>query len=78
MEMNPVKAKKATNVRAAGSEEQIKLIPPRIMSLEEMIAYMRSDELVELTPKSIRLRKAILDQGERRRLKRESKNARNS
>lgn len=75
MEMNPNKAKKATNIRAAGSDEAIKLVPPKIMSLEETIAYMRSDELVELTPKSIRLRKAILDQGERRRIKRDQKNA---
>lgn len=57
IDMNPVKAKKATNIRAAGSEEQIKLTPPRNMSLEETIAYMRDDELVEITPKNIRLRK---------------------
>jgi len=61
IDMNPVRAKKATNIRAAGTDEAIKLVPARTMSLEETIAYMRDDELVELTPRSIRLRKQTLD-----------------
>lgn len=75
MEMNPTKAKHLTNIRMKGAEEQIKLIPPRIFSLEEAITYIRDDELVEVTPKWIRIRKRILDQDERRRTKRHTKNA---
>lgn len=77
MEMNAVRTKKLTNVRSVGSEEQIKLSPPRIFSLEEAISYIRDDELVEVTPKHIRIRKVILDQGERRRIKRDTKNSKN-
>jgi len=73
MEMNAVKAKKLTNVRAAGSEETIKLIPPRIFSLEDAISYIRDDELVEVTPKQIRIRKRVLDKEERRRMRRDGK-----
>ncbi len=73
MEMNPTKSKKLTNVRSVGHEEQIKLTTPRIFSLEEAITYIREDELVEVTPKWIRIRKRILDQNERRRIKRDSK-----
>lgn len=57
IEMNPTKAKKATNIRTAGSDEQIKLIPKLVFGLEEAIAQAREDELVEITPKSIRIRK---------------------
>ena len=77
MEMNAVRTKKLTNVRSVGSEEHIKLSPPRIFSLEEAISYIRDDELVEVTPKHIRIRKVILDQGERRRIKRDTKNSKN-
>mmetsp|Transcript_26102 Transcript_26102/g.19638 ORF Transcript_26102/g.19638 Transcript_26102/m.19638 type:complete len:87 (+) Transcript_26102:385-645(+) len=73
MEMNAVKAKKLTNVRAAGSEETIKLIPPRIFTLEDAISYIRDDELVEVTPKQIRIRKRVLDKEERRRMRRDGK-----
>ena len=73
MEMNPCKEKHLTNIRMKGSEEQIKLTPPKIFGLEEAITYIRDDELVEVTPKWIRIRKRILDQGERRRVKRNSK-----
>ena len=73
MEMNSVKVKHLTNIRTKGSEEQIKLTPPRIFSLEEAIAYIRDDELVEVTPKNIRIRKQVLDQNERRRIKRTAK-----
>ena len=55
--INVVKAKKLTNMRAAGSDENIILTPPVIMSLEECISYINDDELVEVTPKSIRIRK---------------------
>lgn len=70
MEMNPCKSKKLTNVRTVGHEEAIKLLPPKLFSLEEAISYIRDDELVEVTPKWIRIRKRILDQNERRRMKR--------
>ena len=73
IEMNPTKTKKVTNVRSVHAEEQIKLSPPRRLSLEETLAYMRQDELVELTPKWVRLRKTILDSGERQRMRRDTK-----
>ncbi|CAI2387054.1 unnamed protein product [Moneuplotes crassus] len=74
IEMNPVKTKKSTNIRSAGTDEQIKLIPKIDLSLEEAIAQARDDELVEVTPKSIRVRKVVLDMNERRRMKRKEKN----
>jgi len=55
--VNPAKGKKLTNVRAAGSDENVILTPPRKMSLEECLTFINDDELVEVTPKSIRLRK---------------------
>jgi GTP-binding protein len=67
LEVNPLKGKKLTNVRASGSDEAVKLTPPVIMSLEQAIAYIDDDELVEVTPKSIRLRKRFLDPHERKR-----------
>lgn len=73
MEMNPCKSKKLTNVRTVGHEDAIKLIPPRIFNLEEAVSYIRDDELVEITPKWIRIRKRILDQSERRRNIRQGK-----
>jgi GTP-binding protein len=65
--VNPSKGKKLTNMRAAGSDENIVLTPPLVMSLEQAIAYINDDELVEVTPKAIRLRKAILDELARKR-----------
>jgi len=65
--VNVLKGKKLTNVRASGSDEMVKLIPPRILTLEQAITYIADDELVEVTPKSIRLRKRILDPNERKR-----------
>jgi GTP-binding protein len=73
MDMNPCKAKKLTNVRSVGHEDAIKLAPPRIFNLEEAVTYIRDDELVEVTPKWIRIRKRILDQNERRRIIRNEK-----
>jgi GTP-binding protein len=65
--VNPLKSKKLTNIRAAGSDENIQLTPPRLLSLEQAIEFISDDELVEVTPLSIRLRKRILDENERKR-----------
>jgi GTP-binding protein len=67
LEVNPIKEKKLTNIRAAGKDEALLLIPPRKMSLEQAIAYIEDDELVEVTPGAIRLRKRYLDPNERKR-----------
>ena len=67
LEVNPLKGKKLTNVRASGTDEAVRLTPHVRMSLEEAIAYIDDDELVEVTPKIIRLRKRILDPHERKR-----------
>ncbi|RJE82176.1 translational GTPase TypA, partial [Paracoccus onubensis] len=67
LEVNPLKGKKLTNVRASGTDEAVRLTPPVRLSLEEAIAYINNDELVEVTPKSIRLRKRYLDPHERKR-----------
>ena len=65
--VNPTKAKQLTNIRAAGSDENILLTPPQRFSLEQALEFIDDDELVEITPKSIRLRKKLLTEGERRR-----------
>jgi len=70
LEINPLKAKKLTNVRASGKDDAILLPPPRKMTLEDALAYIQDDELVEVTPKSIRLRKKILDPHERKKASR--------
>jgi GTP-binding protein len=70
MAVNPTKEKKLTNIRASGSDKNILLKPPRIMSLEIALEYIEEDELVEVTPTSIRLRKKILKEADRRRLAR--------
>jgi GTP-binding protein len=67
LEVNPLKGKQLTNIRAAGKDEAVVLTPPIRMSLEEAIAYIEDDELVEVTPKSLRLRKRHLDPHERKR-----------
>ncbi len=67
LEVNPVKEKHLTNIRAAGKDDNVLLSPPRKMSLEEAISYIADDELVEVTPESIRLRKEILDSNLRKR-----------
>jgi GTP-binding protein len=61
LDVNPIKGKQLTNVRASGKDEAVRLTPPRVMSLEQAIAYIDDDELVEVTPKSIRLRKQVLN-----------------
>ncbi len=70
LEVNPLKGKKLTNVRASGTDEAVRLTPHVKMSLEEAIAYIDDDELVEVTPKIIRLRKRVLDPHERKRTSR--------
>ncbi|MBU2213374.1 translational GTPase TypA [Patescibacteria group bacterium] len=67
MVVNPMKEKKLTNVRASGSDEAINLTPVQQMSLEQALEYIDDDELVEVTPKSIRLRKKVLKENDRRR-----------
>jgi GTP-binding protein len=67
LEVNPLKSKQLTNFRASGKDEGIRLTPPRRMTLEQAIAYIQDDELVEVTPQSIRLRKRYLDPHERKR-----------
>jgi len=61
LDVNPMKAKQLTNVRASGKDEAIRLTPPRRLTLEQAIAYIEDDELVEVTPKAIRLRKQVLN-----------------
>ena len=72
LEINVLKGKQLTNVRASGSDEAVKLVPAKQMSLEQMMAYINEDELVEVTPQSLRLRKMFLDPHERKRAARAS------
>ncbi len=68
LEVNPLKGKKLTNVRASGTDEAVRLTTPMSLSLEEAIAYIDDDELVEVTPNAVRLRKRYLDPHERKRM----------
>jgi GTP-binding protein len=68
LDVNPLKAKQLTNIRASGKDEAVRLTPPRKMSLEAALAYVEDDELVEVTPKSIRLRKRFLDPNMRKKM----------
>ncbi len=76
MDMNAVKAKELTNIRTKGSEDAINLVAPKALSLEDAVGLIRDDELVEVTPKYVRLRKRILDKGARERMIRDIKNKR--
>ena len=67
LDVNILKGKQLTNVRASGSDEAIRLTPPKLFSLEEMISYISNDELVEVTPENLRLRKKMLDPNDRKR-----------
>ena len=67
IEINVCRAKHLTNTRASGSDDALKLSPPRILSLEEALDFIDTDELLEVTPKSLRIRKKILDSRMRRR-----------
>lgn len=73
LEINLLKGKQLSNVRASGTDEAIRLVPPKKHSLEEMISYIGDDELVEVTPKNLRLRKSLLDPNARKRASREQK-----
>jgi len=70
LEVNPVKGKQLTNIRTTSKDEAVRLTPPILMTLEQAIAYIADDELVEVTPKSIRLRKRLLDPHARKRAQR--------
>ncbi|WP_120717672.1 translational GTPase TypA [Tsuneonella amylolytica] len=72
LEVNPMKSKQLTNFRSTGKDDAIRLTPPTVMTLEQAIAYIDDDEMVEVTPKSIRLRKAILDPHERKKASRKA------
>jgi GTP-binding protein len=65
LDVNIVREKKLTNMRASTADEAIRLVPPRILNLEQAIEFIRDDELVEVTPQSIRLRKKILAANQR-------------
>ena len=65
LDVNIVKEKKLTNMRASTADEAIRLVPPRILNLEQAIEFIRDDEYVEVTPQSIRLRKKILKANQR-------------
>ena len=70
LDVNPAKGKQLTNIRTTSKDEAVRLTPPVAMSLEQAIAYIGDDELVEVTPKSIRLRKRLLDPNDRKRASR--------
>ncbi|PPR26052.1 MAG: GTP-binding protein TypA/BipA [Alphaproteobacteria bacterium MarineAlpha10_Bin3] len=72
LEVNPMKSKQLTNIRASGTDDAVHLTPPRRLSLEQAIAYIQDDELVEVTPDTIRLRKRYLDTHERKKAARAS------
>jgi GTP-binding protein len=75
LDVNVLKGKQLTNIRAAGKDEAVRLTPPRRMSLEQAIAYIDDDELVEVTPKSIRLRKRFLEPEDRKRARKQAAQA---
>ncbi len=75
MDVNPCKKKHVSNMRASGSDDAIRLIPPKTFSLEQALEHINDDELVEVTPKSIRMRKKVLDRIERGRIRGRMKNA---
>jgi len=75
LDVNVTRGRKLTNIRAATRDENIILTPPRQMSLEKALEWINEDELVEVTPKNVRLRKRVLSAGDRYRLERERKRA---
>ena len=78
MDVNPTKEKKLTNMRSKGADEHIMLEPPRVLTLEGALEYIENDELIEVTPASIRLRKRLLSGSARKRVSRELKRERES
>jgi GTP-binding protein len=75
MDVNPTKEKKLTNMRAAGSDDTVRLVPPRPMSLEQALEFIADDECVEVTPHNIRLRKVVLDHSTRGRARSNAKHS---
>ena len=73
MDVNPCKKKNVSNMRSSSSDEAIRLTPPRLLSLEQALEFINKDEMVEVTPESIRLRKTILDKSQRGRLRKNTK-----
>lgn len=73
LDVNPIKGKQLSNVRSSGADEAIKLVPPRIPTLESALEWIEDDELVEVTPKSIRIRKRYLDPTKRKRMAKQGK-----
>lgn len=73
LDVNPCRAKKLSNMRTTGAEEKVNLTPPRRLTVEEVISYMNGDEVLEVTPKNVRLRKRILDSGARLRFNKANK-----
>merc|ERR1712157_615178 len=73
LDVNPVRAKKADNMRTQSKDDKLYLTPPKKMTVEELIGYMSEDEMIEVTPKSVRLRKMELDAGVRERAARTRK-----
>jgi GTP-binding protein len=76
MDVNPTKEKKLSNMRTTGTDENIRLEPPRELTLEGALEYIEDDELIEITPKSVRLRKRLLGQSDRKKISREAKRER--
>jgi GTP-binding protein len=72
MVVNPIKEKKLTNIRTSNTDENIILKPPRDLSLEAALEYIETDEYVEITPKAMRLRKIVLRETDRKRIRRSS------
>lgn len=70
--VNPIKGKQLTNVRSSGTDEAVRLVPPVLMSLEYAVEFIDDDELVEITPKSIRLRKRYLKENDRKKAGRDA------
>jgi len=70
--VNPIKGKQLTNVRSSGTDEAVRLVPPIQMSFEYAVEFIEDDELVEITPKSIRLRQSYLKEHERKKASREA------
>jgi GTP-binding protein len=66
LDVNITKEKKLTNMRASGSDDAVRLVPPRLMNLEQALEFIRDDEVVEVTPQSFRLRKRILQANRRK------------
>jgi GTP-binding protein len=70
--VNPIKGKQLTNVRSSGTDEAVRLVPAVALSLESAVEFIDEDELVEITPKNIRIRKRFLNEHERKRALREA------